>query len=78
MTSPGTGIKVLGNEGVDLMKNSPMTPFEFDTRMVEWNLKHGVVNKDAVEKYRKSLPDESANTEPLHIDDEGSDSQAGQ
>ena len=51
-------------------KYNQMTPFEFDTRMVEWNLKHEVISKDGLEKYLKSLPDDSQNGESLHIEDE--------
>lgn len=52
-----------------------MTPFEFDTRMVEWNLKHDVISKENLEKYLKTLVDDSDNTELLHIED-GSENSA--
>lgn len=52
------------------MKKAQVTPFEFDTRMVEWNLKHEIITKDQLEKHLKTLADEVSNCEPVHIDDE--------
>ena len=53
-----------------MIKKDPMLPPEFDSRMVEWNLKHEIITKDGLDKYLKSLPDDSANSEELHIQDE--------
>ena len=44
---------------------------EFDSRMVEWNLKHNVITREQLKSYLNSLPDEAANSEPLKIDDSG-------
>ncbi|MDZ4678246.1 MAG: hypothetical protein SGI74_12145 [Oligoflexia bacterium] len=47
-----------------------MTPPEFDSRMVEWNLKHNVITKDQLKTFLSSLTDESENSQLLQIDDE--------
>lgn len=52
------------------MAKSPMTPFEFDRRMVEWNLKHKVISKDDLNGFVGNLPDEAANAEEIVIEDE--------
>ena len=46
-----------------------MVPAEFDSRMVEWNLKHNVITRDQLKSFLNSLVDESANCEPLKIDE---------
>ncbi len=51
------------------MQKFSVIPFEFDTRMVEWNIKHNVINKDQLEKYLKSLPAEDANVSTIQIAD---------
>ena len=53
---------------------STVAPLEFDTRMVEWNLKHNVITKDQLDKYLKTLDDDAESSESLQIDD-GSNSQ---
>jgi hypothetical protein len=54
------------------MAKSAMQPFEFDSRMVEWNLKHSLITKDQLKAYLGTLPDESENTQILEIEeDEG-------
>jgi len=53
---------------------SPMTPFEFDSRMVEWNLQHKLITKEDLQKYLSSLPDESANAEAVSFEDESAES----
>ena len=51
------------------MSKSPLTPFEFDSRMVEWNLKHNLITKDQLKKYLDSLSDVGTNCEALEIED---------
>lgn len=47
-------------------------PADFDSRMVEWNLKHGKITRDQLKTYLSSLPDDAANSENMIIDeDEG-------
>ena len=46
-----------------------MVPAEFDSRMVEWNLKHNVITREQLKSFLNSLVDESTNYEPLKIDE---------
>lgn len=51
----------------DEKNNDPMTPYEYDTRMIEWNLKHNVINREGIKAHLNSLPDEAANSQVLSI-----------
>jgi len=50
-------------------------PFEFDTRMIEWNLKTNLVSKDQFKKHLDSLPDDGANAVALTLEDDGTSSE---
>lgn len=54
--------------------NDSIKSLLFDARLVEWNLKHGKLTPDEVQKYLKSLPDCAANAVPLM--DDGSNGKA--
>ncbi|MEQ1876900.1 MAG: hypothetical protein ABL958_09660 [Bdellovibrionia bacterium] len=41
----------------------------FDTRLIEWNIKQKVVTSDDLNKHLKELPDSSANSEMVKIED---------
>ncbi len=47
-----------------------VNPFEFDSRMMEWNLKHNTITKEQLNTYLASLPDDAANAEALEIKEE--------
>ena len=47
-----------------------VNPFEFDSRMIEWNLKHNILSKEKLKAYLDALPDSSGNMEPLRIDED--------
>jgi hypothetical protein len=51
------------------MKNKAVD-LDFDIRMVEWNLKHEVIDKDQLKQYLKSLPDEESNATQLSLEGE--------
>ena len=51
-----------------------INPFEFDSRMVEWNLKHNVLTKEKLKAYLDSLPDCSANVGHIRIDEDAASS----
>jgi hypothetical protein len=55
-----------------MAKNDGVMPHEFDSRMVEWNLKHNRITKDQLKTHLASLPDDSANSETLELDESGS------
>ena len=55
------------------MSKSHLNPFEFDARMIEWNLRHNVISKDKLKSYLESLPDEAANSELIHIEEDDMD-----
>lgn len=44
-------------------------PFEFDSRLVEWNLKHGLITKDQLKTFVSSLPDDAAGAQTLELDE---------
>lgn len=45
---------------------------KFDVRLLEWNLRNGLVTKDDVDGFLKSLPDDSGKSAPLELlDDDG-------
>ena len=52
------------------MARLEVKPFEFDARMVEWNLKHGLITQDQLKTYLNSLPDEDANAEKMDIQED--------
>ena len=54
------------------MSKSIMHPFEFDSRMVEWNLKHSLITKEQLRTYLGSLPDEAHNAQVLEIEEDAS------
>ena len=57
------------------MPKLEVNPYEFDSRLTEWNLKNNKITKSQLESYLKSLPDDSANTEKVNFDqDDGSNS----
>jgi len=47
-----------------------VNPFEFDSRMVEWNLKNNRITQEQLKNYLSTLPDDVSNSESLTIDDE--------
>lgn len=53
-----------------MIKEFNVHPFDFDSRMVEWNLKHNLVTKEQLKKYLDSLPDEGTNAENVQIEEE--------
>ena len=55
------------------MSKSHLNPVEFDSRMIEWNLRHNIVTKEKLKGHLDSLPDDSANSELIHIEDEDMD-----
>ncbi len=53
-----------------MMKHSDYVHnLQFDTRLVEWNLKQKVINTGDVEKHLKDLPDSQEKAEIVKIED---------
>jgi hypothetical protein len=52
------------------MAKDKMDPFEFDSRMVEWYIKHNVITKDQLQAHLKTLTDSQANAIQIELDDE--------
>jgi hypothetical protein len=52
-----------------MAKNDGVNPHEFDSRMIEWNLKHNRVTKDQLKAHLSSLPDDAANCETIELDE---------
>jgi hypothetical protein len=44
--------------------------FEFDSRVVEWNIQQGKVTKEQLAQYLKNLPDDGGNSEAMNINDD--------
>ncbi len=44
-----------------------MKSLKFDTRMLEFNLRTGILSKEELVKYLEELPDCSENGEPLEL-----------
>lgn len=42
---------------------------KFDVRMKDWNMKQGLIKKEDIETSQKSLPDASAQCEPVTLED---------
>ena len=55
------------------MSKSHLNPVEFDSRMIEWNLRHNIVTKERLSAHLESLPDDAANSELIKIEDEDMD-----
>lgn len=51
------------NKALDLLK--------FDQRMKDYYLKHGLVTKEELEKYKNSLEDSAHASEPVTLEDKG-------
>ncbi len=52
------------------MPKLDVNPKDFDTRMIEWNLKLNKITKEQLASHLKGLPDDAANTENVVLDDE--------
>jgi hypothetical protein len=52
------------------MPKLEVNPYEFDSRMTEWNLKVNKITKDQLASFLKSLPDDATNTENMNIDED--------
>jgi hypothetical protein len=50
------------------MSKSHLNPFEFDSRVVDWNIKNKLVTQEKIKTFRSALPDDGHNCEPLHIE----------
>ena len=51
------------------MPKLEVNPYEFDSRMTEWNLKINKITKDQLNTFLKTLPDDAANMENMNIDE---------
>lgn len=49
--------------------NSALQNLMFDTRMRDWNLKYGVINKEEIEKSVKALKDMTPDCENITLED---------
>jgi hypothetical protein len=52
------------------MPKLEVNPFEFDSRMTEWNLKTNKLSKEALQAFLKNLPDDASNCEPVSLDED--------
>ncbi len=51
--------------------NKALEILKFDQRMKDFYLKHGMVTRDELDKYMKSLDDSQAACEPVTLEDKG-------
>lgn len=51
--------------------NKALDNLKYDSRMKDWNLKQGTVNKEELEKYNKGLKDSAADCEEVTLEDKG-------
>jgi hypothetical protein len=54
------------------MPKLEVNPFEYDSRMTEWNLKVNKITQDQLTTFLKTLPDDAANTETMKIEEDDS------
>ena len=54
--------------------NKSLDDQKFDTRLVNWNLKRGVISESDFNRHLESLPDSSENAQKIEIDDGSEDS----
>jgi hypothetical protein len=47
---------------------SHLNPYEYDSRMVDWNLKNKFITKEKLKNFIDSLPDDKDNTELIEIE----------
>ena len=47
---------------------SHLNPYEYDSRMINWNLKNKFLTPDKLKSFLANLPDDAANCEPLEIE----------
>ena len=50
-----------------------MQNLKYDARLIEFNLNNGLITKQELEAYLKSLPDSSNNQEPINLEDSKED-----
>ena len=50
--------------------------FRFDKRLVDWNIKHGVINNTDLEKHLSTVTDSSHNLSQIQIDGDSADDQS--
>jgi len=55
--------------------DNAMKNMKFDLRLIEFNIRTGQLTKEEVQKYLQSLPDSSANSEKLDIEENSSSSE---
>ncbi|MCC6278587.1 MAG: hypothetical protein IT289_11795 [Oligoflexia bacterium] len=48
---------------------SSITPYEFDTRMIEWNLNHNVISRDQLKAHLASLSDDASHSESFDLNE---------
>lgn len=41
---------------------------KYDTRLIDWNLKQGLINKDDYDKHLKALPDSTDRSQTLDLE----------
>jgi hypothetical protein len=52
------------------MQRLEVNPYEFDNRMIEWNLKVGKITTEQLKAHLKNLPDEESNSQNIKLDDD--------
>lgn len=51
--------------------NKALENLKFDTRMKDWNMKQGLLQKEDLEKYLKTLKDNAPDCEEVTLEDKG-------
>jgi len=51
--------------------NKAFDSLKFDIRMRDWCIKHGLITREDLEKYLKSLDDYTGSCEPVTLEDKG-------
>ena len=60
------------------MLNGHIEKLKYDTRLVDWNLKHGNLTESDIESYYNGLEDLSRMAEAVDLEDESSNRDAYQ
>ena len=60
--------------GLFMTLDKVMQSLKFDSRMIEFNLRTGVITKEELQKYLSQLPDSSNNSEKVNLEDNSDDS----
>jgi hypothetical protein len=64
------GLQRIDRQGVEMPKSRQKDLIKFDSRMTEYNLTHGILTQEELDKHLKELPDLANETLPLTLEDD--------